>query len=188
MNTNIIELNSEKFLTETRTISLYGEIDGLKAYDVCQKLKYLDYIDPSKEIILEINSVGGEVSSGFAIIDTINCIKAPVKGIVCGTAASMAAIILASCDKGRRYALPHSTIMIHQPLGGFNISQATDIEIYTKNILKTKNTIIQLLAEVTGKSVEKIAQDIERDYYLDAEEAKEYGLIDDIIKSRKGKK
>lgn len=187
MNNNILDINSIKFLVDTRTIYLYGEIDNKKAYEVCKELKYLDFIDSSKEITLEINSIGGEVSSGFAIIDTINCIKAPVKGIVCGTAASMAAIVLASCSKGKRYALPHSTIMIHQPLGGLNISQASDIEIYTKNILKTKNIIIQLLSDVTGKSVEKIALDIERDYYLDANEAKEYGLIDDIIKSRKEK-
>lgn len=187
MQTNILDFTNDKFFIESRTIYLYGEINTASAFDVCKRLKYLDFIDPNKEIILEINSVGGEVSSGFAIIDTINCIKAPVKAIACGIAASMAAVILACCTKGKRYALPHCTVMLHQPLGGMNISQASDIEIYTNNILKVKNTINQMLADATGKSIEKIALDIERDYYLDANEAKEYGLIDDIVVSRKEK-
>ncbi len=188
MQNNIFDFTHDEFLRESRTIFLFGEVNAQSAYDVCKKLKYLDYIDSEKEIILEINSGGGEVSSGFAIIDTINCIKSPVKGIVCGLAASMAALILACCTKGLRYALPHSTIMIHQPLGGLSMSQATDLEIYTKNIIKVKNTINQLLSDVTGNSIEKIAIDTERDYYLDAKEAIEYGLIDHIVASRKEEK
>lgn len=186
MNTfDIYSADEGSFFTKTRTIFLYGEINSKTAYDVGCRLKYLDYLDSSKLITLEVNSPGGEVSSSLAIIDTINCIKADVKVVVCGMAASMAALIAASGTKGMRYALPHSTIMIHQPLGGFGISQASDIEIYTKNIMSTKKTLNAILAKACGKTIHAVENDTDRDYYMTAEQAKEYGIIDEIIKSQK---
>lgn len=182
---DIYGANQGDFFTKTRTVFLYGEINAAVAYDVGCRLKYLDYIDSAEPITVEINSPGGEVSSGLAIIDTMNCIESPVKTVVCGMAASMAALIAASGTKGMRYALPHSTIMIHQPLGGFGISQASDIEIYTKNILQTKKTLNKILAEACNKELREIELDTDRDYYLSAEEAKKYGLIDGIITPKK---
>lgn len=174
------------FFAKTRTIFLYGEINAKTAYDVGCRLKYLDYLDSSKPITIEVNSPGGEVSSGLAIIDTINCIKADVKVVVCGMAASMAALIVASGTKGMRFALPHSTIMIHQPLGGFGISQASDIEIYTRNIMNTKKTLNTILASACGKPLKEVENDTDRDYYMNAEQAIQYGIIDEIIKAQKG--
>ena len=154
------------------------------AYEVCSRLKYLDYVDSEKEITIEINSPGGEVISGMTIIDTINYIKAPVRVVVCGMAASMAAVILASIEKGRRYILPHSQVMIHQPLGGTQ-GQASEIVKYAQNILKTKKLVNEILAKGTGKTVEEIERDTDRDYYMDAEEAIAYGIVDQIITTRK---
>lgn len=182
---DIYNINKGDFFTQTRTIFLYGEINAATAYDVGCRLKYLDYIDSEKTITIEINSPGGEVSSGLAIIDTINCIESPVKIVVCGMAASMAALIAASGTKGMRYALPHSTIMIHQPLGGFGISQASDIEIYAKNILQTKKILNEILATACNKDIKAVEIDTDRDYYMSAYEAKEYGLIDEIIVPKK---
>lgn len=182
---DIYNINQGDFFTQTRTIFLYGEINAATAYDVGCRLKYLDYIDSEKTITIEINSPGGEVSSGLAIIDTINCIESPVKIVVCGMAASMAALIAASGTKGMRYALPHSTIMIHQPLGGFGISQASDIEIYAKNILQTKKILNEILATACNKNIKDVEIDTDRDYYMSACEAKEYGLIDEIIVPKK---
>lgn len=182
---DIYNINQGDFFTQTRTIFLYGEINATTAYDVGCRLKYLDYIDSEKTITIEINSPGGEVSSGLAIIDTINCIESPVKIVVCGMAASMAALIAASGTKGMRYALPHSTIMIHQPLGGFGISQASDIEIYAKNILQTKKILNAILATACNKDIKDVEIDTDRDYYMSACEAKEYGLIDEIIVPKK---
>lgn len=184
---DVYSLNQGDFFTQTRTIFLYGEINAATAYDVGCRLKYLDFIDSGKPITIEINSPGGEVSSGLAIIDTVNCIESPVKTVVCGMAASMAALIAASGTKGMRYALPHSTIMIHQPLGGFSVSQASDIEIYAKNILQTKKTLNQILATACSKDLKSIEADTDRDYYMSAEEAKEYGLIDEIVVTKKGR-
>ena len=113
----------------------------------------------------------------------MNYVKAPVKVVVCGMAASMAALILASGKKGMRYALPHSTIMIHHPLGGVNVSQATDIDIYAQNIIKTKQVLNEILAKACNKTIEEIEQDTDRDHYLNAYEAKEYGIIDQVIES-----
>ncbi len=177
--------DKDDFFVKTRTIFLYGQIDAVTAYDVGCRLKYLDYIDPESPITIEINSPGGEVSSGLAIIDTMHYISAPVKVVVCGMAASMAALILASGSKGLRCALPHSTVMIHQPLGGFGISQASDIDIYAKNIVKTKRILNGILAEATGKRLEEIENDTDRDYYMNANEALAYGIIDQIIAVRK---
>ncbi len=182
---DIYNTNQDDFFVRTRTVFLYGEINAAAAYDVGCRLKYLDYIDSAEPITIEINSPGGEVSSGLAIIDTMNFIECPIKTVVCGMAASMAALIAASGTKGMRYALPHSTIMIHQPLGGFGVSQASDIEIYTRKILRTKKTLNEILANACGKKPEEIETDTDRDCYMSAEEAKEYGIIDEIILSKK---
>ena len=182
---DIFSMDNGEFFRKTRTIFLYGRITMETAYQVGNCLKYLDYVDPSAPITLEINSPGGEVSSGLAIIDTVRCIQAPVRAVVCGIAASMAALIAACCTKGMRYMLPHSTIMIHQPLGGMGMSQASDIEIYAQNISRTKRLLNTLLAEACEKTVEEIAVDTDRDHYLTAEEALEYGIIDNIVTSKK---
>ncbi len=182
---DIYSLEQGEFFKQNRVIFLYGEINSLMAYDVCCKLKYLNYLDHEKEIVLEINSPGGEVNSGLAIIDCIKCIEAPVKVIVSGLAASMAAVILASGSKGLRYAYPHSTVMLHQPLGGVGMSQASDIDIYAKNILKTRRILNEIIAKETGKSIEDISKDLDRDYYMDSKEALEYGIIDKIVEMKK---
>jgi len=182
---NIYNIDKGDFFVKTRTIFLYGEINAATAYDVGCRLKYLDFIDSNEPITIEINSPGGEVSSGLAIIDTMKCISAPVKVIVCGMAASMAALILASGTRGMRYALPHSSIMIHQPLGGFGVSQASDIDIYAKNIIKTKKILNEILAESCQKSVSDIENDTDRDYYMNALEALSYGIIDEVIQPKK---
>ena len=178
---DIYNADNGDFFKKTRTVFLYGPINAETAYTVGNCLKYLDYIDSESPITLEINSPGGEVSSGLAIIHTIRYIKAPVRAVVCGIAASMAALIAACCTKGMRSALPHSTIMIHQPLGGVEMSQASDIEIYAKNIVRTKTTLNTLLAEASGKPIEEVAKDSDRDYYMTAEEAVAYGLIDSVV-------
>ena len=169
---DIYGVDNGNFFIKTRTVFLYGEINAVMAYEIGCRLKYLDYVDSNEPITIEINSYGGEVSSGLAIIDTMNCINAPVKTVICGMAASMAALIAASGTKGMRYALPHSSIMIHQPLGGFGMSQASDIDIYAKNIVKTKKTLNKILAQSCGKNIDEIENDTDRDYYMDAEEAK----------------
>jgi ATP-dependent Clp protease protease subunit len=174
------------FFVKTRTIFLYGEINATLAYDVGCRLKYLDYINSDEPITMEINSPGGEISSGLAIIDTMNYIQSPTRTVICGMAASMAALIAGSGTKGMRMALPHSKAMIHQPLGGMGVSQATDIEIYAQNILKTKRELNQMLASICNKTIEEIERDTDRDYYMSAVEAKEYGLIDGIIQPKKG--
>ena len=169
-------------LLKDRIIFLSGEIDGSVADVVVAQLLFLEAEDPDKDIMLYINSPGGEVTAGMAIYDTMNYIKAPVSTIVIGMAASMAAVLLAAGEKGKRIALPNSEIMIHQPLGGAK-GQATDIAILAEQIIKTKNKLNDILAGCTGRSIEQIRADVERDHYLSAQEALEYGLIDNIIKS-----
>lgn len=169
-------------LLKDRIIFLSGEIDGSVADVVVAQLLFLEAEDPDKDIMLYINSPGGEVTAGMAIYDTMNYIKAPVSTIVIGMAASMAAVLLAAGEKGKRIALPNSEIMIHQPLGGAK-GQATDIAIQAEQIIKTKNKLNDILAVCTGRSIEQIRADVERDHYLSAQEALEYGLIDNIIKS-----
>ncbi|MDD6204610.1 MAG: ATP-dependent Clp endopeptidase proteolytic subunit ClpP [Firmicutes bacterium] len=169
-------------LLKDRIIFLSGEIDGSVADVVVAQLLFLEAEDPDKDIMLYINSPGGEVTAGMAIYDTMNYIKAPVSTIVIGMAASMAAVLLAAGEKGKRIALPNAEIMIHQPLGGAK-GQATDIAIQAEQIIKTKNKLNDILAGCTGKSIEQIRADVERDHYLSAQEALEYGLIDNIIKS-----
>ncbi|MBR1627745.1 MAG: ATP-dependent Clp protease proteolytic subunit, partial [Lachnospiraceae bacterium] len=151
------------------------------------QLLFLESEDPGKDIHLYINSPGGMVTAGFAIYDTMQYIKCDVSTICVGLAASMGAFLLAGGTKGKRLALPNAEIMIHQPSGGAQ-GQATEIEIAAENILKTKKRLNQILAENTGQDIEKIAVDTERDHYLNAEEALEYGLIDRIISKREQKK
>jgi ATP-dependent Clp protease protease subunit len=186
-NFDLSSVSNNDFFVKTRTIFLYGEINAATAYDVGCRLKYLDYVDSNATVTIEINSPGGEVASGLAIIDTMKYVKCPVRTVICGMAASMAALIAACGDNGMRCALPHSKAMIHQPLGGFGVSQASDIEIYAKNIHKTKKELNEILSRACGKSIEEIERDTDRDYYMNACEAKEYGLIDEIIMPRKDK-
>ena len=143
--------------------------------------------NPDKDIHLYINSPGGSVSAGFAIYDTIKYIKCDVVTICVGLAASMGAFLLASGTKGKRYALPNSEIMIHQPLGGMQ-GQASDIEIHSRHIVQTKKKLNQILSEVTGQPLDKIEKDTDRDNFMTAEEAKKYGLVDDIFYTRKKSK
>ena len=169
-------------LLKDRIIFLSGEINNEMADVAVAQLLFLEAEDPDKDIMLYINSPGGLGTAGMAIYDTMNYIKAPVSTIVIGMAASMAAVLLAAGTKGKRVALPNAEIMIHQPLGGAQ-GQATDIAIQAEQILKSKKKINRILADCTGKSEEQIAADVERDHYLSADEALEYGLIDNIFKS-----
>lgn len=174
-------------LLEDRIIFLTGEITDQSANIVVAQLIYLEGKNPDKDIHLYINSPGGSVSAGFAIYDTIKYIKCDVVTICVGLAASMGAFLLASGTKGKRYALPNSEIMIHQPLGGMQ-GQASDIEIHSRHILRTKKKLNQILSEVTGQPLEKIEKDTDRDNFMTADEAKKYGLVDDIFYTRKKSK
>lgn len=173
-------------LLEDRIIFLTGEIDDASANIVVAQLIYLEGKNPDKDICLYINSPGGSVSAGLAIYDTIKYIKCDVVTICIGLAASMGAFLLSSGTKGKRYALPNSEIMIHQPLGGAQ-GQASDIEIQARHIQSIKEKINQILSEATGQDIKKVQKDTDRDYYMTAEQAKEYGLIDDIFYTRKKK-
>ena len=170
-------------LLEDRIIFLSGEIDDAVANTVVAQLIYLEAKDPSKDISLYINSPGGSVSAGLAIYDTMNYIKCDVSTICIGMAASMGAFLLSSGQKGKRYALPNSEIMIHQPLGGAQ-GQASDIKIAAEHILKTKRKLNEILAQNSGKPLAQIEADTDRDNYLSAQEAQEYGLIDKVFYSR----
>ena len=170
-------------LLNDRIIVLSDEVNDTTASLVVAQLLYLEGQDPEKDISLYINSPGGSVSAGFAIFDTMNYIKCEVSTICMGMAASMGAFLLAAGAKGKRYALPNSEIMIHQPSGGAQ-GQATDIRIVSDQILKIKKKINQILADETGKPIEVIAEDTERDNYMTAQEAMEYGIVDKVITSR----
>lgn len=159
---------------------LSGEVNDTMSSLVVAQLLFLQSEDPDKDIFLYINSPGGSITSGMAIYDTIKYIKPDVVTICVGMAASMGQFLLTAGTKGKRFALPNSEIMMHQPLGGFQ-GQATDIEIHAKRILNIKNKMIRILSENTGQPIEKIRQDIERDFFFSAEEATEYGLIDKVI-------
>ncbi len=174
-------------LLEDRIIFITGEITDQTANIVVAQLIYLEGKNPDKDIHLYINSPGGSVTAGFAIFDTIRYIKCDVVTICVGLAASMGAFLLASGTKGKRYALPNSEIMIHQPLGGIQ-GQASDMEIHSRHIIKTKEKLNKILSEVTGQSLETIVKDTDRDNFLTAEEAKKYGLIDEIFVTRKKSK
>lgn len=167
-------------LLRERIIFLGEEIDDEMANSIVAQLLLLDSENPEKDIMLYINSPGGVITAGMAIFDTIKLIKANVSTICLGEAASMGAFLLSAGTKGKRMALPSARIMIHQPLGGAK-GQATDIEIEAKEILRMKNMLNGLLAEHSGQSIEKIKEDTERDYYMSAQEAVEYGLIDKVI-------
>jgi ATP-dependent Clp protease, protease subunit len=167
-------------LLKDRIIFLGTAIDDTIANTIIAQLLFLEADDPDKEIYIYVNSPGGVVTAGLAIYDTMNYIKPPVSTICIGQAASMGALLLAAGAKGRRFSLPHSRIMIHQPMGGFQ-GQATEIEIHAKEILRLREELNEILANATGQSMEKIAQDTERDYFMSGAEAKEYGLIDAVI-------
>jgi ATP-dependent Clp protease, protease subunit len=167
-------------LLKDRIIFLGGGIDDNVANLVIAQLLFLEAEDPDKDIHLYINSPGGVVTAGMAIYDTMRYIKAPVSTICIGQAASMGAFLLSGGEKGKRFSLTNSRIMIHQPIGGFQ-GQATDIHIHAKEILRMKEQLNELLAEHTGQSIEKVASDTERDYFMSGEEAKSYGIIDAIV-------
>jgi ATP-dependent Clp protease protease subunit len=170
-------------LLKERIVFLGEEVNSVSASVVVAQLLFLEAEDPSKDIHMYINSPGGEITSGMAIYDTMHYIKCDVSTICIGMAASMGAFLLAGGAKGKRMALPNAEIMIHQPLGGAQ-GQATEIEIAAKHIIRTKEKLNTLLAENTGKPYEQIAQDTERDNWLSAQEALDYGLIDSIVESR----
>jgi len=173
-------------LLEDRIVFISGEIDHNIANTVVAQLLFLEGKNPGKDISLYINSPGGIVNYGLAIVDTMNYIKCDVSTICVGLAASMAAVILSSGAKGKRYALPNSEIMIHQPWGGAQ-GQATDIEIQAKRIHEQRQSTNRILSEATGQSLEKINADTERDNFMTAAEAKKYGLIDEVFVTRKEK-
>lgn len=170
-------------LLNDRIVFLSEEVNDTTASLVVAQLLYLEAQDPDKDIQFYINSPGGSVTSGFAIYDTMQYLKADISTICVGLAASMGAFLLSSGTKGKRLALPNAEIMIHQPSGGFN-GQATDIQIHAEKILKTKNRINQILSENTGKPVDVIREASERDNFMSAEEAMEFGLIDKVIYKR----
>ncbi|MGJ7508902.1 ATP-dependent Clp endopeptidase proteolytic subunit ClpP [Variovorax sp. GT1P44] len=170
-------------LLKERVIFLVGEVNDQTANLVVAQLLFLESENPDKDISFYINSPGGSVSAGMAIYDTMQFIKPDVSTLCIGFAASMGAFLLAAGEKGKRFSLPNSKIMIHQVLGGAR-GQATDIEIHARDILKTREQMNRILAERTGQSFDKIARDTERDYFLTADESKEYGLIDQVIAKR----
>ena len=170
-------------LLNDRIIFLSDEVNDATASLIVAQMLFLEAQDPDKDISFYINSPGGSVTAGMAIYDTMNFIKCDVSTICIGMAASMGAFLLSAGAKGKRYALPHSEVMIHQPSGGSR-GQATDIKIQADLILRTRDTLNRILAENTGKTVEEIARDTERDNYMTAEEAKAYGLIDEIFVQR----
>ena len=174
-------------LLKERIIFLADEVNDQTASLVVAQLLFFESEDPNKDIQLYINSPGGSVTAGMAIYDTMNYIKCDVSTICIGMAASMGAFLLSSGAKGKRLALPNAEVMIHQPSGGAK-GQATEIQIVAENILKTKKKLNEILAANTGQSVEKIAEDTERDNFMSAEEAKAYGLIDEIVESRNAAK
>lgn len=169
-------------LLKDRIVFLGTEIDDQLANVVIAQLLFLESEDPDKDVMLYINSPGGEVTAGLAIYDTMQSLRSPVATFCVGQAASMASFLLAAGAKGKRNALPHARVMIHQPLAGMR-GQATDIEIHAREILKARDTINALYAHHTGQPVEKIKQDTERDNFMSAVEARDYGLVDQVLSS-----
>ncbi|MDR7857727.1 ATP-dependent Clp endopeptidase proteolytic subunit ClpP [Tissierella sp.] len=170
-------------LLKERIIFLGSEINDVTASLAVAQLLFLEAEDPDKDIQIYINSPGGSVSAGFAIYDTMQYIKPDVSTICMGMAASMGAFLLAAGTKGKRFALPNADVMIHQPLGGTQ-GQAEDIRIHAERILKMRDKINEILSERTGQPLEKVARDTDRDYYMSAEEAKAYGIIDEVIERK----
>ena len=181
-NTNVHEYHSDLFsrLLSSRIIILSGEVDDDMASLAVAQLLYLESLDPNKDIQIYINSPGGSVTAGMAIYDTMQHVKCDVSTICVGLAASMGAFLLAGGTSGKRFSLPNAEIMIHQPSGGAK-GQATDIQIAAQNIQRTKNKLNELLAANTGRTLEEVTYDTDRDNFMSAEEALEYGLIDQII-------
>jgi ATP-dependent Clp protease protease subunit len=172
-------------LLKDRIIFIGTEIEDHLANVIIAQLLFLESEDPDKDINIYINSPGGVVTSGMAILDTMRFIKCEVATTCVGQAASMAAVLLACGTKGKRFALPHSRVMLHQPLGGFR-GQASDIDIHAREILKVKEELNNILADCTGQPLDKIAKDTDRDFFLNAEESKEYGVIDTVMVSKGG--
>ncbi len=170
-------------LLKERIIFLGGGVDDDTANLIIAQLLFLESEDPKKDIFLYVNSPGGSVSAGLAILDTMNHVKPDVATVCVGMAASAAAVILSAGAKGKRFALPNSEVMIHQPWGGAS-GQATDIEITAKHILATRERLNKILAKNTGQTIEKIEKDVERDYFMTADEAKKYGIVDSVYKTR----
>ncbi|OPX37413.1 MAG: ATP-dependent Clp endopeptidase, proteolytic subunit ClpP [Desulfobacteraceae bacterium 4484_190.2] len=170
-------------LLKDRIIIMGEEVLDAMANTVIAQMLFLESEDPDKDINMYVNSPGGSVTAGMAIYDTMQYIKPDVATICMGQATSMAALLLAAGTEGKRYALPHSRIMIHQPLGGTQ-GQATDIDIHAKEILKMRDTLNQILFQHTGQPIEKVKKDTERDYFMTSEEAKEYGIVDKVITTR----
>ncbi len=171
-------------LLKDRIIFIGGPIDDVVANLIIAQMLFLEAEDPDKDIHLYINSPGGVVTAGMAIYDTMQYIKPDVSTICLGQAASMGAFLLAAGAKGKRYALPYARIMIHQPMGGVQ-GQATEIEIHAREILRMRETINKLLANHTGQPLERVAQDTERDFFMSAQEAKDYGVVDEVFTVRK---
>jgi len=167
-------------LLKERIIFLGGQVDDHTANLIIAQLLFLSFEDPKKDIQLYINSPGGSVTAGLAILDTMNYIKPDVATVCVGLAASMGAVLLSAGKKGKRFSLPNSEIMIHQPLGGVE-GQATEIEITAKRILATRDQLNKILAKNTGQTLQKVAQDVDRDYFMNALEAKKYGIVDDVL-------
>jgi ATP-dependent Clp protease, protease subunit len=174
------EMTVDQMLLENRVIFLVGEINHIASYNVIMRLLYLQNIRKDQDIMLYVNSPGGSVDDTLAMYDTIKFLTCDVQTFVIGQAMSGGAIILASGTKGKRYAMPHAKVMIHQPFGGI-WGQTEDIAIQAQEILKTKNTLTTLLSKLTGQPPERVAEDQERDEYFDAYEAKAYGLVDEIL-------
>lgn len=173
-------------LLKDRIIFLGGAIEDHMANLIIAQMLFLESEDPDRDIHLYVNSPGGVVTAGMAIYDTMQYIKAPVSTICVGQAASMGAILLAAGAPGKRYALPHARIMIHQPLGGFQ-GQASDINIHAREILRMRESLNEILARHSGQKLEKIALDTERDFFMDSESARDYGIIDDIVRKKPGR-
>jgi ATP-dependent Clp protease protease subunit len=167
-------------LLKDRIIFLGAPIDDVFANLIIAQLLFLEAEDPEKDINLYVNSPGGSVTAGLGIYDTMQYVKPPINTICLGQAASMGAFLLAAGTKGKRFALPNARVMIHQPMGGFQ-GQATEIDIHAREILKIRERLNEIMAKHTGQPLERISQDTERDYFLSAEEAKQYGLIDEVI-------
>lgn len=170
-------------LLKERIIFLGAPINDLVANSVIAQLLYLASQDPKKDIMLYVNSPGGMVTSGLAVYDTMQYVKCPISTVCVGMAASMGAVLLAAGEKGKRFSLPNSQIMLHQPLGGAT-GQAIEIEITAKQIVKIKERINRILAKHTGQTMEKIEKDTDRDFYLTAQEAKDYGIIDEVLEDQ----
>jgi len=170
-------------LLKDRIVFLGGGVDDDMANLIIAQLLFLESEDPKKDIFLYVNSPGGSVTAGLAILDTMNHVKPAVATVCVGMAASAAAVILASGEKGKRFALPNAEVMIHQPWGGAQ-GQATDIEITAKHILATRDRLNKILSKATGQDISRIEKDVERDYFMTADEAKKYGLVDTVYKGK----